>query len=93
MKLFATHPEDVDRACFDYWTAVHWASGTVGKSVFGLSRRQCFAFAVLWECFENSPLGKSYWSLLGEPHYDGDSACNILTDIATVMISFYSVKT
>ena len=93
MKLFATHPEDVDKALFDFWTIIHWASGTVGNSVFRLSNRQCFALALLWECFENSSLGRMYWSHLGEPSYDGDSVYNIITDIVAVMVGFYSVKT
>ena len=47
MKFFATAPEDIDQAFIDYYTAIHWASGTVAKSVFGLSQKQCIILAVL----------------------------------------------
>ncbi len=90
MKIFSSSPEDIYKAFIDYWTAIHWASGTVAKSVFGLTQKQCVVLAVLWEIFENSSFGAKYWKFLGED-YTGDSTYNIITDIAAVAIGYSSV--
>tara|TARA_Y100000310_G_C20610936_1_gene777950 strand:- start:1196 stop:1465 length:270 start_codon:yes stop_codon:yes gene_type:complete len=84
MALFGTQ----NKAAFDKWSLVHFATGLIASKTKLVSFPQWVILHTASEIIENSKEGKSLWRKLGWSRYEGDSLTNIAGDTASTMAGF-----
>lgn len=82
MKIVALHKEDQDRAIFDPWTVVHFATG-LGLGLLDINFYLTMGASVLHELLELRPETMKFWKSKPE------SIGNVTIDLVTVALGWY----